>query len=155
MFDPSKIIDTMGPIEYRFRKYCEFTEFILPLTKLNEQYYLIKQIDKKYNSIHYYIITTESLVIGRFDASFLNLDCSGLTYRIVEEYQNRGIGQVALGTIINDLFGQNVNKIWINAINGRSAAIALKNGFTFVSKTLYELKLLDYNKNKEKQQKQI
>ncbi len=57
MIDAKKVIDTMQPLEYRFRKWGTFSEFVLPLTKYNEQYFLLKQFDEKYSSLHYYIIT--------------------------------------------------------------------------------------------------
>lgn len=145
MIDSSKIIDNMEPIEFRFQKKKEFTKFILPLTKYNEQYFLAKQWDEKYSALHYYIISDGFLVIGRFDVGG-DLESMGVTYHIIDEFQNRGIGQMVLGVVVNDIFSHNVGRIIILPINERSASIALKTGFTPRTERIYELKLLDYQK---------
>lgn len=146
MLDRTKIIDNMNPLEFRFNKNNDFIEFLLPLTKYKEQYLLVKQKDKKYNSIHYYIISSSRYqVIGRFDISdYLENEICGITYHIIDEFQNRGIGQTVLGVVVNDIFSHQVNLIRILPINEKSAHIAEKIGFTPRSKRIYELNSLDY-----------
>lgn len=69
--DLSKIIDDMEPFEFRIKKGQNFSVYTLPLAKMNEQYLLIKQIDKQENSrVHYYIIYDATKVIGRFDIGY-------------------------------------------------------------------------------------
>lgn len=146
----------MKPYEYRFNKNKEFMEDILPLTKYNEQYIIVRQYGKGHGYIydveddtnptlhyHYYIINSESQVIGRFDVCG-NIESCGFTYHIIEEYQNRGIGQTALSFIVNKIFEQGVNKIIILVVNERSAAIAMKIGFSQKSKRVFEMWQLDY-----------
>jgi len=158
MLKPNNIIDNMMPLEFRFNKNKEFIEDFLPLTKYNEQYIIIRQYGKNHGYIydieddtnqtihyHYYIINSNFQVIGRFDISGDSESC-GFTYHIIEEFQNRGIGQTALSFIVNKIFEQGINKIRILAINERSAAIALKIGFTQKSAKVFELERLDYQK---------
>jgi len=156
MINPNNITDNMKPLEYRFNKSKKFIEDILPLTKYNEQYIIVRQYGKDHGYIydienntnptvhyHYYIINSESQVIGRFDVHG-ELDSCGFTYHIIEEFQNRGIGQTALSFIVNKIFEQGVNKIIILAVNERSAAIATKIGFKQKSKKVFEMWKLDY-----------
>lgn len=150
MIDPTKITDSMKPPEYRFNKYGEFLEFILPLTKHQEQYLLLKQQNKKQDCIHYYILSTDSKVIGRFDIGGSEKE-RGITYHIVEEFQNRGIGQMVLKTVVDDLFSQNIARINILAVNERSIAIATKIGFTQKNKYQYVLSFIDYQKQESNQ----
>lgn len=42
MIDSKRIIDAMNPFESRFRNHNVFFEFVLLLTKYNEQYILLK-----------------------------------------------------------------------------------------------------------------
>lgn len=145
MLNKIKIIDNMNPPNFQFNKNNDFIEFLLPLTKYKEQYLMVKQKDKKYNSIHYYIISSGYQVIGRFDISDnLENETCGITYHIIDEFQNRGIGQTVLGVVVNDIFSHQVNLIKILPINEKSAHIAEKNGFTPRSKRIYELNSLDY-----------
>ncbi len=150
MIDPSKITDTMKPPEFRFNKHGEFLEFILPLTKYQEQYLLLKQKDNKQDSVHYYIINTDSTVIGRFDVGGSE-NVRGITYHIVEDFQNRGIGQITLQTVVEDIFSQNIDRINILAVNERSAAIAMKAGFVQKHNRHYILNFLDYQKRESSQ----
>ncbi len=156
MIDPNNIVDDMKPIEFRFKKNKEFVEDVLPLTKYNEQYIIVRQYGKDHgyiydiedytNSIlhyHYYIINSKFQVIGRFDIHGDIKSC-GFTYHIIEEFQNRGIGQTALNFIINKIFEQGINKIVILAVNERSTDIALKTGFSQKSKRVFEMRNLDY-----------
>lgn len=48
--DISKIIDDMELFEIRIKRNQDFLSYTLPLTKMNESYLLIKQIDKHYNN---------------------------------------------------------------------------------------------------------
>ena len=156
MINPNNITDNMSPWEYRFNKNKEFIEDILPLTKYDEQFVIVRQCGKDHGYIyegeddtnpmidyHYYIINSESQVIGRFDVCG-HMESCGFTYHIIEEFQNRGIGQIALGFIVNKIFEQGVNKIIILAVNERSAAIAMKIGFSQKSKRVFEMWQLDY-----------
>lgn len=156
MIEPNNIIDNMKPFEFRFNKNKEFIEDFLPLTKYNEQYIIVRQYGKDHGNVyniedstngtlnyHYYIINSKSQVIGRFDVNGDMKSC-GFTYHIIEEFQNRGIGQTSLRFIVNNIFEQGVNKIIIIAINERSAAIALKMGFIQKSERVFELRSLDY-----------
>ena len=153
IIDSSKIMDNMKTYEFRFQKKQNFSEYILPLTKNNEQYLLIKQKDNQYNFIHYYIIANRTQVIGRFDIGVNTKSC-GITYHIIEEFQNRGIGQTVLGFVVEDIFNNhNVDRIIILPINERSVAIASKIGFTPKSQGAYELKSLDYQ-NSQSNRKQ-
>lgn len=145
MLNTSKISDNMEPREFRFNKNKTFIKYTLPLTKYNEQYHLAKQYNQKYNAIHYYIINNEFRVIGRFDISG-NLKRYGITYHIIDEFQNRGIGQTVLRFVVDDIFSNNIEKIIILPINERSAWIASKIGFIPRTKRIYELNLLDYQK---------
>lgn len=159
MIEPDKVIDNMMPALFRFNKYGEFSEDILPATKLGEEYIIVRQSGKEkkyivddeletYRNDHYYIINDESQVIGRFDVGG-NMDLCGITYHIVEEFQNRGIGQVALMFVVDDIFSRGVGKIRILAEKKRSIAIASKVGFTQKSERLYEMKSTDYQQLKQ------
>lgn len=156
MINPNNIIDNMEPFEFRFNKNKEFIEDILPYTKYNEQYIIVRQYGIKYDEqsfihYHYYIINNDSRVIGRFDV-FGDLESCGITYHIIEKFQNRGIGQTALNFIVNQTFKLGVNRIILLAVNERSSAIALKTGFTQKSEHIFEMLQLDYqllNSNKK------
>lgn len=150
--DISKIMDDMEPFEFRIQKGQDFSVYTLPLTKMNEQYLLIKQIDKKHNgSIHYYIIESGIQVVGRFDIGY-DLSSAGITYHIIDKFQNRGIGQTTLNFVVDDLFEQyKVEKIIILPINDRSKNIALKSGFSKRTERIYELNILEYLKSKLKE----
>jgi RimJ/RimL family protein N-acetyltransferase len=156
MINPNNIVDNMKPFEYRFNKNKEFIEDVLPFTKYNEQYIIVRQYGKNHGYIydieddisptlhyHYYIINNDSQVVGRFDVCGRIENC-GFTYHIIEEFQNRGIGQTALSFIVDKIFKQGVNRIVILAVNERSAAIALKIGFSQKSKRVFEMWQLDY-----------
>lgn len=156
MINPNNITDNMKPYEYRFSKNKEFIEDTLPLTKYNEQYIIVRQCGKDHGYIydveentnptihyHYYIINSESQVIGRFDVCG-DVESCGFTYHIIEAFQNKGIGQTALSFIVNKIFTQGIGRIVILAVNGRSAAIALKTGFTQKSQKVFEMTQLDY-----------
>ena len=108
---------------------------------MNESYLLIKQIDKRYDNIHYYIVNNNmTKVIGRFDVGCRST--AGITYHIIDEYQNRGIGQTALNFVVGDLFkNYKVEEIWILAINDISKNIALKSGFSKKRERLYKLSI--------------
>lgn len=149
MIDAKKVIDTMHPLEFRFRKWGTFSEFILPLMKYNEQYLLLKQFDEKYSSLHYYIITLSNClyeVVGRFDVSRDCSDRCGITYHILNPFQNRGIGQMALHFVVDDLFSENIDRIILWPTNERSCYIAQKNGFKKRegNRGIYELSVMDY-----------
>lgn len=146
MIDVSKIVDKMEPVQYRFKKYKEIVEEGYFLTKYDEKYLLLKQQDDKWHSIHYYIVNYDSQVIGRFDVSNSDLESCGIMYHLIPKYQNRGIGQLVLELVVDDLFKNNVQKILIAAVNERSASIALKNGFVPKVKRVYELELDNYQK---------
>ena len=137
MFHCSDIIDHMDPYEFRFDRKKEFVESALPLTKCNEQYFVARQHDWKYECIHYYIIHEYSHVIGRFDVG-TDLENCGITYHIVSKFQNRGIGQITLGVVVDDLFAQGFSNIRIIPINEKSAHIASKCGFVSQGK-VYQL----------------
>lgn len=156
MIEPNNIVDNMKPYEFRFNKNKKFIEDILPLTKFNEQYIIVRQDGKDHEHIyeiedstnstldyHYYIINSKSQVVGRFDVCG-DMESCGFTYHIIEEFQNRGIGQTTLCFIVNNIFEQGVNRIIILAVNERSAAIALKMGFIQKSERIFELRSLDY-----------
>lgn len=144
----------MKPIEFRFKKNREFSEAILPATKYGEEYIVLRQrredelfdIDGELHAngkVYYYIIGDESQVIGRFGVSG-DLNWCGITYHIVPEFQNRGIGQTALRFVVDEIFANGVERIIVLAVNDRSVAIASKVGFTQKSKRVFELKQLDY-----------
>lgn len=158
MIDSTKIVDNMNPPEYRFKKHEGFSEAVLPVTKYGEEYTVIRQSDESQEFIiddkrvisessHYYILSDDFRVIGRFDVHG-DLETTGITYHIVEEFQNRGIGQVALKYVVDRIFEKGVNRIVILAVNDRSAAIASKAGFTKWTKRAYEMKLIDYQQSK-------
>ncbi len=150
MIEPAKIVDNMKPVEERFKKNKEFSEDILPVTKYDEQYIVIRQRDDRSqtsSTIHYYITDNNFQIIGRFDASG-DLEECGITYHIVEEFQNRGIGQAALGFVTNELFELGVRKVMILAVNERSCAIASKIGFKQKSRIFFEMSQLDYQQLK-------
>lgn len=143
MIDKERVIDMMDPPEFRFRKRGVFQVFVLPPTKYNEQYILLKQLDVKYKSVHYYIINHVYEVIGRFDIGKDSKSC-GITYHIIDKFQDRGIGQLVLRSVIDDLFSENVDRIRIWPTNEKSAHIAQKNGFIKNSRNIYELRAFDY-----------
>lgn len=158
MIDPTKIVDNMNPPEYRFKKCKEFSEAVLPATKYGEEYTVVRQIDESQEFIiddervisersHYYILSDDFRVIGRFDVHG-DLETTGITYHIVEEFQNRGIGQTALKFVVDRIFEKGVNRIVILAVNDRSAAIASKAGFTKRTQRTFEMRLIDYQQSK-------
>lgn len=150
--DISRIIDDMKPFEFRIQKDQDFSVHILPLTKRNEQYLLIKQMDKKHNdSLHYYIIDNGIQVVGRFDIGY-DLSFAGITYHITDEFQNKGIGQITLSFVVDNLFEEyKVEKIIILPINDRSRNIALKNGFSKRTERIYELSIVEYQRLKSRE----
>ena len=130
--DISRITDEMEPYEFRINKNKDFSAYTLK-TKLNELYSLIKQEDIEKCSIHYYVVSNGIEVVGRFNISYLLKNGSaGIAYHIVDEFQNRGIGQTVLRFVIGDIFKSLtlINRITIVAITERSKAIATKNGFS-------------------------
>ena len=129
--DLSGIIDEMKPFEFRINKAQDFSTYTLPKTKFNEEYFVIKQINEEQSEIHYYVVSEGKRVIGRFDIGYdLEDETAGITYHLIEQFQNRGIGQTALKSIVDDIFnGLIVGRIIILPINERSRAIATKNGF--------------------------
>lgn len=161
MIDINNITDNMKPFEFRFNKNIDYTEDVLPLTKCDESYIILRQYGKDHGyiyddgddikptiSYHYYIVNSDFNVIGRFDV-YGSVESCGFTYHIIEEYQNRGIGQIALNFIVGKIFEQGVNRIVILAVNERSAAIAMKAGFSQKSKRAFEMCQLDYQKLRE------
>lgn len=120
----------------------------MPVTKNGEQYYLLKRDDIEERDYYsYYIVNEESEVIGRFFAGRYE-NRGGLTYHILPEYQNRGIGELVLGVIVDDLFNMGYELVRILPTNERSKAIALKNGFVLSPSKVYcyVLTKLDYEK---------
>lgn len=150
--DISKIIDDMEPFEFRIKKGQDFSVYTLPLTKMNEQYLLIKQVDKQRNSsVHYYIIDDGTKVIGRFDIGY-DLSTAGITYHIIDEFQNKGIGQIVLSFVVDNLFEEyKVERLIILPINDRSKNIALKSGFSKKTERIYELNMSEYLKSKSEE----
>lgn len=155
LIDLSKVVDNMEPYEYRFKNNKKSEVMILPLTKQEEQYLLVKQYTLKtceeendFLSIKYYIISREE-VIGRFDVGNSDKKC-GITYHIVPSFQNKGIGQLVLKYVVDDLFDTlDIEKIIILPTNDRSRAIASKCGFIKKTDIVYELTSLDYHKTKK------
>lgn len=150
--DILRVSDNMGPPEFCIQKRQDFSAHTLQPTKNNEQYLMIEQVDKRQsNTIHYYIIGNETTVIGRFDIGYTELDY-GITYHIVDEFQNRGIGQTALRFVVDELFNKyNAIRIRILAVNDRSRSIALKSGFRKKTETLYELSSAEYQRDRIKE----
>lgn len=153
LIDLSKVVDNMQPSEFRFKNNKSSEIRILPLTKYEEQYILIKQIafetyeeENDFLSIKYYIISGEE-VIGRFDIGSSDKRC-GISYHIVPSFQNKGIGKMVLSYVVDDLFATlDIEKIIILPINDRSRAIASKCGFIKKADRIYELTSLDYHKS--------
>lgn len=139
--DLSEIIDEMKPIEFRINKAQNFSTSTLPKTKFDEEYFTIKQINEKKEEIHYYIISDGKRVIGRFDIGYdLEDEIAGITYHLIEQFQNRGIGQIALKSVVDDIFNRlPVGRIIILPINVRGRAIAKKSGFLKRPKIGFEL----------------
>ena len=139
--DLSEIIDEMKPIEFRINKAQNFSTSTLPKTKFNEEYFTIKQISEKKEEIHYYIVSDGKRVIGRFDIEYdLEDETAGITYHLIEQFQNRGIGQIALKSVVDDIFNRlPVGRIIILPINDRSRAIAMKSGFLKRSERVFQL----------------
>lgn len=137
----SKIIDEMTPFEFRIDKTRNFSAYTLPRTKFNELYSLIKQEIPEENRIHYYIVDKGEKVIGRFDIGYnLEDETAGITYHLIEQFQNRGIGQTALKSIVDDIFnGLPIGRIIILPINDRSVAIAVKSGFQKRAERFFQL----------------
>ncbi len=137
----SKIIDEMTPFEFRLNKTQNFSAYTLPRTKFNELYSLIKQENSEKDEIHYYIVDNGEKVIGRFDIGYdLEDETAGITYHLIEQFQNRGIGQTALKSIVDDIFnGLPVGRIIILPINDRSVAIAVKSGFQKRTERVFQL----------------
>ena len=150
--DITRITDSMKPPEFRIQKLQDFFAYTLPLTKNNEQYLMIEQIDKRQsNTIHYYVIDDGITVIGRFDIGYSELDY-GITYHIVDEFQNRGIGQIALKFVVGQLFNKyGATRIRILAINDRSRSIAQKSGFRRKTEKLYELSATEFQRDRSKE----
>lgn len=150
MLEIDKIVDkTVNRIGYwnqRFLKNKVYEEIQLSVTKNGEQYYLLKRDDIEERDYYsYYIVNEENEVIGRFFAGRYE-NRGGITYHILPEYQNRGIGQLVLSVVVDDLFNMGYELVRILAINERSKAIALKNGFVLSTKMVYILPKLDYEK---------
>lgn len=82
-------------------------------------------------------------MIGRFDIG-KEIELCGITYHIIDKFQDRGIGQLVLRFVIDDLFSENTDRIRILPTNEKSAYIAQKNGFIKKTSGIYELKALDY-----------
>ena len=139
--DLSRIIDEMIPVEMRINKTQDFSTYILPKTKFNEEYFVIKQINEEKEAIHYYIVSDGKNVVGRFDIGYdLEDETAGITYHLIEQFQNRGIGQTALRSIVDDIFnGLPVGSIIILPINDKSRVIAIKNGFLKKSERVFQL----------------
>lgn len=149
MIDSNKIVDNMKPWEFRFKRYLDYQEISLPVTKYGEQYYLLKREEK--DKIIYYVTSEDGEVVGRFYVGGYLRD-RGLTYRIASEYQNRGIGQLVLGSVVDDAFNLDIDSLKLHPTNERSEAIAIKNGFSPMHMRVeyYKLTKIDYLKNKEK-----
>lgn len=127
-----EIIDERkGTGHFRINKTEDFSTYTMPKTKFNEEYLVIKQIDEKRSDIHYYIVSDNKSVIGSFDVSYdLEDKVAGITYHLIEQFQNRGIGKITLKFVVDDIFNcLSIDRIKIAAINERSMAIAVKNGF--------------------------
>lgn len=152
MLDLNKIEDKMEPREFRFRNGFDYQEIFMPVTKNGEQYYLLKKEYK--DNIRYYVVSEDNKVIGRFIVGGDSRK-SGLTYHIVPDYQNRGIGQLVLSVIVEDAFSLNIESLILHPTNERSAAIAIKNGFKPMNMRIEYFKLtkLDYQNKKEKSYK--
>ncbi len=84
--------------------------------------------------------------MGRFDVSRNCSDRCGITYHICDQFQNRGIGQMVLRFVVDDLFSENINGVILWPTNERSCHIAQKNGFKKGegNQGVYELSLMDY-----------
>lgn len=149
--DISRITDNMKPPKFRIQKWQDFSAHTLPLTKNNEQYLMIEQVDKQQSdTMHYYVVDNGTTVIGRFDISWYELNY-GITYHIVDEFQNRGIGQTALKFVVDELFNKySAVRIRILAVNDRSRNIALKSGFRQKTEKLYELSFTEFQREKSK-----
>lgn len=149
--DISRITDNMKPPKFRIQKWQDFSVHTLPLTKNNEQYLMIEQVDKQQSdTMHYYVVDNGTTVIGRFDISWYELNY-GITYHIVDEFQNRGIGQTALKFVVDELFNKySAVRIRILAVNDRSRNIALKSGFRQKTEKLYELSFTEFQREKSK-----
>ncbi len=152
--DASKLIDNMKPFEFRLKKDDNFLVHTLPLTKNKEQYLMLEQLDKRQiDTLHYYIVNSGTTVIGRFDIGW-DESSYGITYHIVDEFQNRGIGQTALKFVVGELFNKyNASRIIIAAINDRSRSIALKSGFHKMdekTERIYELSSAGFQRTKSK-----
>ncbi len=146
-----KVVDKMEPYQHRFKHYMSYHEIPMPVTKNGEQYYLLKN-DQIIDNLHfYYVINEENQVVGRFSANVFEKNC-GLTYHIIPEYQNRGIGQLVLSIMVEDLFTLDVEIIRLHPTNERSAAIAMKNGFVPMHRKVeyYTLTRLDYQNRHKK-----
>ena len=104
-------------------------------------YSLIKQENSEKEEIHYYIVDNGEKVIGRFDIGYdLEDKTAGITYHLIEQFQNRGIGQTALKSVVDDIFnGLPVGRIIILPINDRSVAIAVKSGFQKRAERVFQL----------------
>lgn len=152
--DGSNLVDNMKPPEFRFNKWNDFSASVLPLTKNNEQYVMLEQLDKRQsNSLHYYIVSGGTTIIGRFDIGWNDLNYS-VTYHIVEEFQNRGIGQTALKFVVGELFNKhNAAIIRLAAVNDRSRSIAIKSGFhkrNEQTERIFELSSAEYQRTRNK-----
>lgn len=149
--DISRITDNMKPPKFRIQKWQDFSAHTLPLTKNNEQYLMIEQVDKRQSdTMHYYVVDNGTTVIGRFDIGWYELNY-GITYHIVDEFQNRGIGQTALKFVVDELFNKySAVRICILAVNDRSRSIALKSGFRQKTEKLYELSSTEFQREKSK-----
>lgn len=112
---------------------------------------MIEQVDKQQSdTMHYYVVDNGTTVIGRFDISWYELNY-GITYHIVDEFQNRGIGQTALKFVVDELFNKySAVRIRILAVNDRSRNIALKSGFRQKTEKLYELSFTEFQREKSK-----
>lgn len=149
MIDLNKIVDNMKPWEFRFKRNLNYQEISLPLTKYGEQYYLLKRDEDAI--LFFYVINEENEVVGRFYVGG-NSRNRGLTYHIDSEYQNRGIGQLVLGAVVDDTFNLDIDSLKLHPTNERSEAIAIKNGFSpmHIKVEYYVLEKKDYLKSKDK-----
>ena len=149
--NPNMIVDNMEPWEFRFKKNVECSELYLPLTPNNEQYLLLKQSPDGWDT-HYYVLNGSFLVIGRFDCCVkLKQQNCGISYHIIDEYQNRGIGQTVLSAVVQDLFDNyGVERLIVRPTsnNVRSVSIASKAGFVHMKGMIWELKSEDYYNSK-------
>ena len=80
--------------------------------------------------LEYLLYIENGKIIGYINYYLMYEEIEIANFNVLDEFQNRGIGQTALKSIVDDIFnGLVVGRIIILPINERSRAIATKNGF--------------------------